>query len=40
MPYEVKDQIIDLIGCDVDDIIEASGKTGYGVDVILNWLHG
>lgn len=35
MPYEVKDQIIDLIGCDVDDIIEASGKTGYGVDVIL-----
>jgi len=35
MPYEVKDQIIDLIGCDVDDIIEASGKTGFGVDVIL-----
>jgi len=35
MPYEVKDQIIDLIGCDVDDIIEASGKTGYGIDVIL-----
>jgi len=35
MPYEVKDQIIDLIGCHVDDIIEASGKTGYGVDVIL-----
>ncbi len=38
MPYEVKDQIIDLIGCDVDDIIEASGKTGFGVDVILEYI--
>ncbi len=36
MPDEVKDQIIDLIGCDEEDILEASGKTGYGVDVILN----
>lgn len=35
MPEEVKDQIVDLIGCDRDDIIEASGKTGYGVDKIL-----
>lgn len=35
MPDEVSDQIIDLIGCDVDDIIQASGKTGYGVDKIL-----
>ena len=35
MPEEVKDQIVDLIGCDRDDIIEASGKTGYGVDNIL-----
>ncbi len=35
MPEEVKDQIVDLIGCDRDDIIEASGKTGYGVDRIL-----
>jgi GTP-binding protein LepA len=35
MPDEVKDQIVDLIGCDRDDIIEASGKTGYGVDKIL-----
>ncbi len=34
-PDEVKDQIIDLIGCDQDDIIEASGKTGLGVDKIL-----
>ncbi len=35
MPEEVKDQIVDLIGCKRDDIIEASGKTGYGVDKIL-----
>ncbi|MFO7669811.1 MAG: translation elongation factor 4 [Bacteroidales bacterium] len=35
MPDEVKDQIVDLIGCDRDDIIEASGKTGLGVEVIL-----
>lgn len=35
MPDEVKDQIIDLIGCDESDIIEASGKTGQGVDEIL-----
>lgn len=36
MPEEVKDQIVDLIGCDRDDIIEASGKTGYGIERILN----
>jgi GTP-binding protein LepA len=35
MPDEVKDQIEELIGCDRDDIIEASGKTGQGVDEIL-----
>jgi GTP-binding protein LepA len=35
MPEEVKDQIIDLIGCSVDDIIEVSAKTGYGVDKVL-----
>lgn len=35
MPEDVKDQIVDLIGCDRDDIVEASGKTGYGVDKIL-----
>lgn len=35
MPDDVKDQIVDLIGCDRNDIIEASGKTGYGVDKIL-----
>ncbi|MCD4698185.1 MAG: translation elongation factor 4 [Bacteroidales bacterium] len=35
MPEEVKDQIVDLVGCEREDIIEASGKTGYGVDKIL-----
>lgn len=35
MPEEVKDQIVDLIGCERSEIIEASAKTGYGVDVIL-----
>ncbi len=35
MPEEVKDQIVDLIGCKQDDIIPASGKTGMGVDQIL-----
>lgn len=35
MPDEVMEQIVDLIGCDPDDIIKASGKTGYGVDKIL-----
>ncbi|MCF6342593.1 MAG: translation elongation factor 4 [Bacteroidales bacterium] len=36
MPDEVKDQIVDMIGCDESEIIEASGKTGYGVDKILD----
>jgi len=35
MPEEVKDQIEDLIGCDRNDILEASGKTGQGVDTVL-----
>jgi len=35
MPDEVLDQIVDLIGCEIDDIILASGKTGFGVDTIL-----
>ena len=35
MPDDVKDQIEDLIGCDRSEIIEASGKTGQGVDEIL-----
>src|SRR5690606_16029398 len=35
MPEEVTDQIVDLIGCDPSDVIPASGKTGLGVDAIL-----
>ena len=35
MPEEVKDQIVDLVGCSRDAIIEASGRTGMGVDRIL-----
>lgn len=32
---EVKDQIVDLLGCGRDEIISASGRTGEGVDEIL-----
>ena len=35
MPEEVKDQIVDLLGCDRDAILSASGKTGMGVMEIL-----
>ena len=35
MPEEVEDQIIELLGCDRDDIIRASGKTGIGIEEIL-----
>ena len=35
MPEEVKDQIIELIGCKREEIIPASGKTGQGVHDIL-----
>ena len=35
MPEEVKDQIIELIGCKREEIIPASGKTGMGVHDIL-----
>ena len=35
MPEVVEDQIIDLIGCDKEDILRASGKTGEGVVEIL-----
>ncbi len=36
MPEEVKDQIVDLIGCKREEIIHASGKTGFGVSEILD----
>jgi GTP-binding protein LepA len=35
MPDEVEDEIIDLLGCEPEDIIRASGKTGMGVEEIL-----
>jgi len=35
MPEEVKDQIVELIGCKREDILEASGKTGMGVHEML-----
>ena len=35
MPEEVKDQIVDLLGCGRDDIIEASARTGMGIDRIM-----
>ena len=34
-PEEVSDDIIDLLGCKLEDIIHASGKTGFGVENIL-----
>ncbi|MBK7444188.1 MAG: translation elongation factor 4 [Chitinophagales bacterium] len=36
MIEEVKDQIVDLIGCERDTILEASGKTGLGIDAIFD----
>lgn len=36
MPEDVKDQIVDLVGCPRETIIEASGRTGMGVEKILS----
>ena len=36
MVEEVKDQIVDLLGCDREDIIEASAKMGIGIDRIMS----
>lgn len=35
MPDEVEDEIIELLGCKREEIIRASGKTGEGVERIL-----
>ena len=35
-PEEVTDDIVDLLGCDPEEVIHASGKTGFGVDNILS----
>ena len=34
-PEEVTDDIVDLLGCNAEDVIHASGKTGFGVADIL-----
>jgi GTP-binding protein LepA len=36
MPEEVKEQIIDLIGCEEEDILAISAKTGEGVEEVFN----
>ncbi|WP_420388062.1 translation elongation factor 4 [Roseivirga sp.] len=35
MPDEMTDQVVELLGCDREDIILASGKAGIGIDEIL-----
>ena len=35
MPEEVEDEIVELLGCKREEIIRASGKTGMGVEEIL-----
>lgn len=35
-PEEVEDQIIELLGCKREEILRASGKTGIGVDEVLD----
>ena len=35
-PEVVKDQIVDLIGCGKNEILEVSAKTGQGIDKILD----
>ena len=36
MPDEVEDEIVDLLGCDRSDILRASGKTGEGIEQVLD----
>jgi GTP-binding protein LepA len=36
MPEEMKDQVVELLGCERDDIIMASGKEGIGIKDILD----
>ncbi|GLB52953.1 elongation factor 4 [Neptunitalea chrysea] len=35
-PEEVTDDIVDLLGCDSDEVIPASAKTGIGIEEILS----
>ena len=34
-PEEVTDDIVDLLGCDAEEVIPASAKTGIGIEEIL-----
>ncbi|MCW5519901.1 elongation factor 4 [Aureitalea sp. L0-47] len=34
-PEEVTDDIVDLLGCDAEEVIPASAKTGIGIEAIL-----
>lgn len=36
MPDEMKDEVVDLLGCRREEIIMASGKEGIGIEDILN----
>jgi len=36
MPEEVSDQIVDLLGCDYDEILAISAKTGEGIENVLH----
>ena len=40
MVEEVKDEIVDMIGCRHEDILATSGKTGEGVEVLLEEIIG
>ncbi|MET3731457.1 translation elongation factor 4 [Moheibacter stercoris] len=35
-PEEVTDDIVDLLGCDPEDVLRVSGKTGEGVEQLLH----
>ncbi len=35
MPDEMTDQVVELLGCDPEEVIRASGKAGIGIDEIL-----
>lgn len=35
MPEEVEDQIVELLGCKREEILRASGKTGLGIETLL-----
>ncbi|MGB3343159.1 MAG: translation elongation factor 4 [Aequorivita sp.] len=35
-PEEVTDDIVELLGCKPEEVIPASGKTGFGIDAILS----